>query len=94
MSNARYLFNSTWEKAMRNSEPAKFATGIRKIPYSELVTAIENEDSNFIMDFVQSFYNGTIYIFTNAFKQKDLVKLKNAAFMKKITKFKYQYLNY
>jgi hypothetical protein len=74
------LFTEAWNSAQSASEPARFAIGVRTIPYAELVSAIDNEDRQFIYEFVRSFHAGEIYIFTNAFDPAALVKLKNDAY--------------
>lgn len=74
------LFSNAWDEAQKSSEPARFATGVKKIPYADLVSAVENEDRRFINEFVRSFHSGEIYIFTKAFDPAALVKLKNDAF--------------
>lgn len=80
MSSAKQLFTTAWKNATQQSVPPTIATGFLKIPYADLVSAIEKEDAQFISEFVRSFYSGVVYIFTDAFDPKDLAKLKNAAF--------------
>src|ERR1041384_4427630 len=74
------LFSDAWNEAEKTCEPARFATGVRKVPYAELIAAIEKEDRRFIHQFVRSFHGGEVYIFTNAFDPSTLLKLKNDAY--------------
>jgi hypothetical protein len=80
MTAAAKIFTEAWQSAQKASEPARFAIGVRTLPYAELLAAIANEDTKFIFEFVRSFHSGEIYIFTNAFDPADLAKLKNDAF--------------
>ncbi|WP_458756649.1 hypothetical protein ACSVBT_12780 [Afipia sp. TerB] len=80
MTTAAWLFNEAWEEAIEFRAPARFGTGVVKIPYSELTSAIERCDRKFIFDFVKSFHSGEIYVFTDAFDPAELTKFKEAAF--------------
>src|ERR1700692_4327686 len=80
MTAAAELFTEAWQSAQQAREPARFAAGVRTLPYAKLLAAIEKEDRTFIHEFVRSFHSGEIYVFTNAFDPAALVKLKNDAF--------------
>jgi hypothetical protein len=77
---AAEIFNEAWNKAQSASAPARFAAGVVKLPYAELVTAVEKLDRHFIFEFVRSFHAGEIYIFTNAFDPAALTRLIDDAY--------------
>ena len=76
---ASRFFSEAWESAQRHSDPALFASGVQKLPYADLVNAIDKLDRNFISEFVHSFHGGEVYIFTNAFNPKALTDFKSRA---------------
>jgi len=77
---SQQIFNDAWNECLKSAPPARFAKGIKTIPYAALTAAIEARDEKFIREFVRSFYSGNVYVFTNAFDPKDLETLKRAAF--------------
>ncbi|HIB44330.1 MAG TPA: hypothetical protein EYO37_10315 [Nitrospina sp.] len=75
------IFENCWYDAVREiGEAASYAVDLKKIDYNEFIERINTNRDNFIKDFVFSFYSGTVYIFTDAFRQEVLKDFKEQVF--------------
>ncbi len=75
------IFENCWYDAVREiGEAASYAVDLKKIDYNEFIEKTNTNSNNFIKDFVFSFYSGTVYIFTDAFRQEVLKDFKEQVF--------------
>ena len=75
------IFENCWCDAVREiGEAASYAIDLKRIDYNEFVEKINSNRNNFIRDFVFSFYSGTVYIFSDAFRQEVLKDFKERVF--------------